>query len=150
MSLASKYIASFLCLTALACTPIVPGARFEADFAKGTAAYDAGDFATARRYWKPLADNYDLAALRNMGHLYRLGLGVEKSPQKALSYYQRAANLGYAPAQFNLAMMYLKSDAIAYDGELGRKWLALSAAQNYPPAVSWQRLQDMALKPYEK
>ena len=150
MSLASKYIASFLCLTALACTPIVPGARFEADFAKGTAAYDAGDFATARRYWKPLADNYDLAALRNMGHLYSLGLGVETSPQKALSYYQRAADLGFAPAQFNLAMMYLKSDGIAYDGEQGRKWLALSAAQNYPAAVSWQSLQNMPLEPYEK
>ena len=33
---------------------------------------------SARAHWQALAENYDLAALRNIGHLYRRGLGVEK------------------------------------------------------------------------
>ncbi len=150
MTRACKFIAIFICLAITGCAPAVPTQKFDDLFAKGTAAYDAGDYQAARGYWQPLADQYDLAALRNMGHLYRRGLGVAKDPEMARTYYRRAARLGFAPAQFNLAMMYFEADGIAYDGEEARKWLALAAAQNYPPAVELQQIQDMKLQNFEK
>ena len=68
--------------------------------------------------WQPLADNYDLAALRNIGHLYRLGQGVARDGEKAVRYYTRAAELGFAPAQLNLAVMLYEGDGIPTDTKL--------------------------------
>jgi TPR repeat protein len=81
-----------------------------------------------------LADNYDLAALRNLGHLYRLGQGVDKNPKKASDYYEKAANVGHAPSQTNLAQMYFTGDGITADREKGMFWLKKAAARGYPPA----------------
>ena len=122
-------------LSLAACATPPDTARFKADFDKGLRAYEAGDYQKARTYWQPLADNYDLAALRNLGHLYRQGQGVAKNPKKALSYYKKAAQLGHAPSQTNLAQMYLAGDGIPYDNEKAMVWLKKAAAQDYPPAV---------------
>ena len=73
-----------------------------------------------RAFWQPLADNYDLAALRNIGHLYRLGQGVARDGEKAVRYYTRAAELGFAPAQLNLAVMLHEGDGIPTDKKAAR------------------------------
>lgn len=125
-------------LAACAAPPLT--GDFKADFAKGTAAYDAGDYTTARRFWQPLADNYDLAAMRNLGHLYRRGLGVERDAEKARAYYHAAAKRGFAPAQYNLARMYLAGDGIAMDADKGMVWLNRAAALKYPPAQDYLHL----------
>ena len=150
MTRASKFIALFTCLAIASCASPVPAPKMDDLFIQGTAAYDAGDYRGARAHWQALADNYDLAALRNIGHLYRRGLGVEKDLEIARTYYRRAARLGFAPAQFNLAMMYFDPEGIGYDGEKARKWLALAAAQNYPPAVELQQIQGMPLQNFDQ
>jgi TPR repeat protein len=132
--------AAILLLAACAAPPDT--ARFKIDFERGVQAYAAGDYQTARKLWQPLADNYDLAALRNLGHLYRLGQGVKKNGKKARKYYQKAAKLGHAPSQTNLAQMYLSGDGIAYDAEKGRYWLEKAAAQGYPPAKKLLAIRD--------
>tara|TARA_B100000780_G_scaffold263065_1_gene216693 strand:+ start:37 stop:243 length:207 start_codon:yes stop_codon:yes gene_type:complete len=47
------------------------------DFQKGSAAYQAGDFATALQEWTPLADAGDATAQYNLGIMYRQGQGYE-------------------------------------------------------------------------
>ena len=47
------------------------------DFQKGSAAYQAGDFATALQEWTPLADAGDATAQYNLGIIYRQGQGYE-------------------------------------------------------------------------
>lgn len=133
MHISCKYFALAFFL-ASACAAPPDTARFKLDFEKGVRAYEAGDYQTARELWAPLANNYDLAALRNLGHLYRLGQGVKKNGKKARKYYEKAAKLGHAPSQTNLAQMYLAGDGIAYDAEKGSYWLEKAAAQGYPPA----------------
>jgi TPR repeat protein len=147
MTLASKYITCLACLWVLACSTSVPSHQFAAYFDAGTKAYDAGDYETALKYWQPLADNYDLAAMRNVGHLYRRGLGVAQNSQTAIAYYKAAAELGFAPAQYNLAMMYWRADGVAYDRDKAEKWMHQAVAQNYPPAIDWQARQDMSMQP---
>jgi TPR repeat protein len=124
--------AAILFLAACAAPPDT--ARFKIDFERGVQAYAAGDYQTARKLWQPLADNYDLAALRNLGHLYRLGQGVEKNGKKARKYYQKAAKLGHAPSQTNLAQMYFAGTLIEKDSEKAMHWLKKAVAKGYPPA----------------
>ena len=117
-----------------ACAAPPDTARFKIDFERGVKAYEAGDYEAARMLWQPLADNYDLAALRNLGHLYRLGQGVAENGKKARCYYEKAAKLGHAPSQTNLAQMYFSGALIARDSEKAMYWLEKAAAQGYPPA----------------
>jgi len=47
-----------------------------------------------------------LVAINNLAYLYDLGLGVEQDRTKALSLYEKAANLGWADAMWNIANSY--------------------------------------------
>lgn len=79
-----------------------------ADFAAGLRAYDSGDWATALKEWLPLATAGDPYAQRNIGHLYRLGQGVQQDFREAAHWYRRAAEQGHVRAQGNLANMLLR------------------------------------------
>ena len=52
------------------------GVSAATDFEKGLEAYDKGDFATALREWKPLAEQGDADAQFNLGLIYAKGEGV--------------------------------------------------------------------------
>ena len=117
-----------------ACAVPLDTARFKIDFERGVKAYEAGNYEAPLKLWEPLGDNYDLAALRNLGHLYRLGQGVAKNGKKAHRYYEKAAKLGHAASQTNLAQMYFSGTLIERDSEKAMYWLKKAAAQGYPPA----------------
>ena len=133
--------------TLSACTTPLSGPERQQVFDVAAAAYDAGDYALAHQQWRRLAKQSDPAAMRNMGHLYRNGLGVAKNAAKARDYYTQAARLGFAPAQMNLAIMYLSgtrsgkppADKLAYDAKQGFFWLERSAEAGYGPAIDYLR-----------
>ncbi len=143
-----------------ACSVPLNGQQRGQVFIAATAAYDAGDYKTARQKWTVLAKQADPAAMRNLGHLYRKGLGVKQSAAKARDYYHQAARLDFAPAQMNLAMMYLtgmtngkadgkpRPDKLAYDGKQGFFWLERAAAGGYRPAIDYLRQMKMRVIPH--
>ncbi len=100
-----------------------------AGFDEAVKAYEAGDYKTAFDEWKPLAEDNDPAAMRNLGHLYRKGLGVPQDYNKAFSWYKRAAEMGFRRAQANVASMYLKGQGIDQDYVKAAEWFT-RAAQN--------------------
>ena len=55
-----------------------------ADFQKGLSAAQTGDFVTALREWKPLAEQGDAYAQYNLGLMYFNGLGVPQDEKTAL------------------------------------------------------------------
>ena len=68
-------------LTATICVTLVvllgsAGMSWSADFQKGVAAYNSGDYATALREWTPLAEQGDAIAQYNLGVSYDNGEGV--------------------------------------------------------------------------
>lgn len=65
-----------------------------ADFVAGMAAYKSGDYATAFRELKPLAEQGNAEAQRHLGHLYLKGLGVPQDYKEAIRWYSRAAEQG--------------------------------------------------------
>jgi hypothetical protein len=52
------------------------GTSWGADYQKGVAAAQSGDFATALREWKPLAEQGHARAQYNLGVMYESGQGV--------------------------------------------------------------------------
>lgn len=103
----------------------------KADFVQGVRAYEAGDYKGAYEAWLPLANRGDVAAMRNIGHLYRWGQGVEKNVDQAIHWYRMAAEKGFSRAQANLAAIYLQGDeGTPVNYEEAHKWFAAAAVQN--------------------
>lgn len=103
----------------------------KAAFEVGVKAYESGDYLAAFKAWLPLAYESDPAAQRNLGHLYRLGLGVTQDFTKAAEWYQRAAEAGLARAQANLANMYLRGQGVEKDPAEAAKWFEKAAKQGH-------------------
>jgi hypothetical protein len=89
-----------------------------------TAAYQRGDYVTALRLLRPLADQGNAAAQDALGVMYHEGQGVPQDYARALAWYRKAAEQGTAVAQFNLGAMYA-------DGE--------GVPQDYARAIAWYR-----------
>ena len=100
-----------------------------ADFSEGLAAYQRGDFATALREWRPLAEAGDAVAQFNLGQMYREGKGVPKDDAEAVKWYRLAAEQGVAKAQLNLGNMYNNGHGVPKDDAEAVKWYRLAAAQ---------------------
>ncbi len=111
--------------------PLVAAPVAEASFSAGVAAYEAKDYKKAYDEWIVLARKNDPAAMRNIGHLYRRGLGVEQDYQKAMTWYKRAATLGLDRAQANVAGMYLAGEGVEQDYAQAANWFAQAAQQGH-------------------
>ena len=75
-----------------------------ADFQAGMDANNRGDYATALREWRPLAEQGDPSAQFRLGLLYENGNGVPRDFAKARLWYEKAAVQGEAKAQFYLGI----------------------------------------------
>jgi TPR repeat protein len=102
----------------------------------GKAAYRRGDYTAALGFWGPLAAKGDRTAEAEIGRLYDLGLGVPRTPEMAVAWYQMAASHGNAAAQCNLAVMYWYGKGVRQNWTLARHWLEKSAQQRFGPADS--------------
>ena len=116
-----------------------------ADFAAGVAAYDAGRYAEAVQEWETAARGGDLAAMRNLGHLYRQGMGTTKDLNKSAFWYKNAAEAGMARAQYNLGMLYLDGgEKFPPNPKEAQEWFKKAAAQGHEAAL--KHLQQTAAK----
>jgi TPR repeat protein len=102
-------------------------------FDSGLAAYDGGDYQQAFKIWLTLQYE-DLAAMRNLAMMLRIGQGVEKNPKMAEEIYRRAAVAGLPTAQADLADMLLKGEAGPPDLAGALPLLEAAAAANHPIA----------------
>jgi TPR repeat protein len=115
------------------CATAETGRELAATFDSGVAAYDAGDYAKAYKIWRGIEDQ-DLAALRNVAMMQRLGQGTPKDSKAAEQTYERAAEAGLPTAQADLADMLLKGEAGPPDPKRALPLLAAAAAANHPVA----------------
>jgi len=73
-----------------------------ADFQSGVEAVKRGDYATALREFRALADQGDTSAQTNLGLMYSKGWGVPPDDAQAAKWYMLAAERGQPTAQNNL------------------------------------------------
>ena len=95
---------------------------YAADFNKGYDAYQNGDYATALKEWKPLAEQGYAPAQYNLGVMYDDGKGVPQDDKEAVRWYRLAAEEGYAFAQGNLGVMYAFGFGVLKDYVYAHMW----------------------------
>ncbi len=64
--------------------------------------------------------------------MYGKGLGVPQDFAEAVKWYHKAAEQGYAAAQYNLGIMYGNGQGVPQDDAHAYMWFKL-AASRYPP-----------------
>ena len=100
-----------------------------ADYKAGEDAYNRGDFATALREWRPLAEQGDARAQYDLGVLYRKGRGVPQDDVQARQWYEKASAQGQAKAQYNLGTLYLNGSGVPKDYQQALRWFRMAADQ---------------------
>ena len=105
---------------------------FGGQFGDAVAAYERGDYATAFRLMKPLAEKGDAKAQHNLGVMYDYGRGVPQDYTKALKWYRIAAEKGIPDAQHNLGLMYHNGQGVPQNYIEAAKWYRRAAQQGMP------------------
>lgn len=69
--------------------------------------------ATALKYFQAAAEKDDPFAINALGICYARGIGVEKDPHMAASYFRKAISASkYIPAYYNMGLLYLKGEGV--------------------------------------
>jgi uncharacterized protein len=95
----------------------------------GVAAYEKGDYATALRLLRPIADQGDAGAQYNLGLMYANGQGVPQDYAAAVNWYRKAAEQGDNGAQVNLGLMYDNGQGVQQDYATAMSWYRKAAEQ---------------------
>ena len=112
------------------------GVNANADNQKGKDALKSGDYATALRELKPLAEHGDVDAQYYLAWMYVSGKGVPQDYETGIKLLKLAAENGNHYAQYDLGGLYNKGKGVKRDRKAGAKWIKLSAEQGY----NWAQL----------
>ena len=110
-------------------------------FYKGVAAYHRGDYATAIRELRPLAERGLAEAQLKLGIMYNKGQGVPQDYAEAVGWWRKAAEQENAKAQYNLGLTYDNGQGVPQDYVQAHMWYNL-AASKHPPG----EYRDLAVK----
>jgi len=95
------------------------------------AAYQKGDYETALRLLRPVAEQGDAHAQLAIGEIYYHGRGVTHDDAEAMKWFLRAGEQGDASAQFHLGEMHAQGESVPKDYVEAAKWYRLAAEQGY-------------------
>jgi len=130
-------------LTASLMLVALAGAAVSGPMDDANAAYHRGDYATALRLVRPLADQGDADAQYNLGVMYAKGQSVPQDYTEAFEWLRRAADQGYPPAQSSIGLMFADGLGVPQDYVQAHMWLDL-AASRYPDSLKEGR--DKAIR----
>ena len=108
------------------------------DFDKGLKASLAGDYTTALKEWKPLAEQGHALAQSNLGLMYKNGNGVPQDYTEAIKWYRLAAEQGDILSQFSLGYMYRKGKGALKDNLTAHMWYNIASANGFEMAGGYR------------
>jgi TPR repeat protein len=117
------------------------------DFATGLTAYQKGDYVTAAKEWRPLAEQGDAPTQYNLGLLYLDGHGVALDYAEAVKWFKRSADQDFTEAQHDLGAMYGAGKGVKRDYLEAYKWMNICAAKGNAGCLSQRDLIAKKLKP---
>ncbi|HRH90440.1 MAG TPA: tetratricopeptide repeat protein [Agitococcus sp.] len=94
-------------------------------------AFENREYDTALELSLPLAQKQDVDAMTLVGRIYDEGFNQS---EKALPWYKKAAELGNAQAQLELAELYEAGDGVKKNKELAIYWYEKAADQDHDEA----------------
>ena len=109
-----------------------------ADFKAGMEAYNRGDFATALREWRPLAEQGDASAQFSVGLSYENGDGVPRDYAIARQWYEKSAAQGDAKAQLYLGLQSAFGQGGPVDLVQAHMWYSLAAGNGHLGAAVYR------------
>ena len=107
-----------------------------ADFQAGFVAYDRGDYATAVREFRPLAEQGDATAQFYLGFMYDNGEGVPQDYSEAVKWYRKSAEQGDSDAQYSLAAIYVEGRGVLENYAEALRWFRRAAENNHGLALN--------------
>jgi TPR repeat protein len=128
LRLTIAFVLSFVCLVTPAWS----------DYKAGEDAYNRGDYATAVRAWRPLAEQGDPSAQFRLGLLYENGNGVPRDFTTARLWYEKAAVQGEAKAQFYLGIQSAFGEGGPLDLVQAHMWYSLAAGNGNAHAPGYR------------
>lgn len=105
------------------------GPREDAD-----AAFARGNYATALRLLRPLADHDEPIAQYDLGVMYAKGQGVPQDYAEAVKWFRTAADHGHSDAQYSLGVMYANGQGVPQEYAEAARWYRKAADQGEPSA----------------
>ena len=110
--------------------------QMDAGWNRGLEAFDRGNFTTALKEFRPLAEQGDAKVQAFMGAMYRQGQGVPQDFKLAIKWFTLAAEQGIVEAQSDLGLMYKLGIGVTQDYKMAVKWYTLAAKQGFVLAQS--------------
>jgi TPR repeat protein len=102
--------------------------------AEAEEAYSRGDYTTALRLWRPLANQGTMVAEFWVGFMYGEGKGVPQDYAEAAKWFRKAADQGDSASQSFLGTMYAHGNGVRQDYVESAKWYRRAADQELPSA----------------
>ena len=113
---------------------LILSASAGADYETGLKAYSEKDYDQAVSEWSAPDMANDPRALFALGVMYMRGVGVDAAMDQGAAFYRRAADLGYASAQYNLGLAYFNGRGVEKDVEQSAAWWRKAADQGHAVA----------------
>ena len=95
---------------------------------EATEAVSRGDYVTAAKEYRPLAEQGHAVAQCNLGILYYAGQGVPQDYGEAAKWYRKSAAQGNADAQYNLGILYAEGQGVPQDYVQAHMWFNIAGA----------------------
>jgi TPR repeat protein len=112
----------------------VPAAA--SDLEQATQAYQRGDYASAYKLMRPLAERGDPEAIARLGDMYAFGRGVGEDPRQAERWWRSAAEKGVTAAMANLATLYARGlGGLSQDWKEAARWFHMAAERGHAPSM---------------
>ena len=108
----------------------------------GQSAFNAQDYQTAFKAWRPLAQEGVAEAQYGIAFMYESGWGVDKDYSQAFHWYSLAAQQGHVKSEFNLGMLYMNGEGVSKNQALGLYWIQSAADRGDDRAATYLKNLD--------
>ncbi len=100
-----------------------------AGLAEGLEALKKGDYVTASRELRPVAERGDAEAQYRLGLMYEFGKGFAVDKAQSMAWLGKAATQGHASAELELGVVYATGDGVPQDNVKAVGWFRKAATQ---------------------
>jgi len=110
-------------------------------------AYARGDYVTAIREARALAEHGDHTAQSILGKMDLDGDGVPQDLCRAMKFYRRAAGVGFMAAWKSLGVMHVEGRGVPQDNVIAHMWFNLAAGKRTEGAAKHRDILAKRMTP---
>ena len=125
------------------------GSVYGSDLQEGWHAYKNNDYKNAYKLWLPLAEQGNVTAQYNLGHMYEKGKGVPQNYKEAVRLYRLSAEQGDVDAQLKLGVSYGMGRGVLKDYVLAHMWWNLSGSNGNKEAAENRDIVETKMTPQQ-